>query len=786
MRRFVTVVALLLCSIPFGISVTGCHKPAPVTYCSGGDSGPIVGQVQTVVLNPNLNGLSLNQGAISQVSGTSALDCKGNPVPVTTFTYSNSNPAILDVQPTTGRLCAGTWNRNTGPVPDYTTCTATTGSGIAYLYANAGATSNPLPIYVHPIITSVVLGPPSSNCLTDPATNCSPAAITAASTTSTTQTSCTMNANGCCVTPIVATVAPYISGCLSQGATAQLAARAYAGSGLSQSNISCQVGHLQFAPQAPSIVTIDENGIASALQPGSTLISAAASQATSSAGYFSTCPPATISLTVPGTGSASATNVVINQNNQQVLTAVVTDTHGNSITGLALTYNSTTPTTLSATSAGTVMPTFPGAGTVTAVCQPPNCNPAPYNEIGLNGNGTPITSNPVLVTTSGTNSTILYMASTQSRYIVNEDFTFGTLGAPLQLPYIPNSMVLSENSGTLYLGSSTELMTVNALNLSVSSQDPSVSGVVLSSSPDNTTVVISDPVRKIIYLYNVTGTSGSISSTFGGVATSAHWSPDSQTVYITAGNQLLVHNTFTGWNAIPLAGNTQDVAVTVPSVGAYLSGTTTTGISYCPSTTVSTTGNPPTTANVFYPIADNSAATTDQLAATNDGLHILGATVTGQNLSDLHVTLPSTNACPATVAPGYFQSTYTTYPFAGIIASSITGVVPTSDSSLAFVTYTGTGGVLPAYAPAATGAGTLSNVTLMVGGASAPTSVVPVAGVFSSDNTTFYAGTSGDNQVHIISKSQLKDTGVIAPMLQDASGNIVTPNLLAQHPRQLQ
>jgi len=787
MRRFVTLAALFLCSVPFGISISGCHKATFINYCNGGDTGPELGQVATLVLNPALYGLTINEGEISQANLVNAYDCRGNGVPAT-FTFSSSNSSIVDVQPSTGRFCGGTWNRNTGPIPDYTYCTSNGNAGLAYMYANAGATSNPLPIYVHPIVTSVVLGLPSSNCLTDPATNCSPAAVSAASTSSTSQTACTMAANGCCTTPITATVPPYGNSCLSQGATAQLAGRIYAGTGASQSNISCQVGHLQFSPQNANTVTIDENGIATALQPGSTLVAALINEASSSAGYFSTCPPATITLAVPGTGSASPTNVIVNQNNQQVLTAVVTDTNGNQLTGLSLEYNSTSPTIFRGISAGDVAPIFPGAAAITAVCQPPLCNPAPYNEIGLNGNGTPITSNPVQVTTPGTNSTVLFIGSTQSRYIVPVDFTTNTVGSPVQLPFIPNSMVLTEDQSTLYLGSSTELMIVNAPSTTFTRGDTTISGSVLSVSPDNTVAVITDPVRKLIYLYNIAtnanGT-GTLLSSYGGVATSAQWSPDSQQVYIANGNQLLVFSRDTGWNPVPLATTTQNIVVTVPSVGAYLSGATTTGISYCPSTTVNgpSTGTPPTTTNIFYPVADNSAATTDQLAATNDGLHILGASLAGPTLSDLRVTLPTTNACPATITPGYFQSTDTPHPLTGIVPTGITGIFPASDSSVAFITYTGTGGVLPAYTPSATGTGSLSNVPLLINGAPAPTSVAPVAGVFSLDNTTFYAGTSGDNQVHIISKSLMKDTGVIAPKLLDNNGNLVVPNLLAQRPK---
>src|SRR6185437_5939359 len=149
-------------------------------------------------------------------------------------------------------------------------------SGTAYIAASAdGVTSNPLPVFVHPIVTSIVLGNPSTNCSTDPTTACCPLA--------------TVNQ---------ITAPPYAAGsCISQNQTAQLVARVYAGTGASQTNISCQVGHLSFsASSGNSIVSIDQNGVATAEQPGSTLINANVSNASSSAGFFSTCPPASITL----------------------------------------------------------------------------------------------------------------------------------------------------------------------------------------------------------------------------------------------------------------------------------------------------------------------------------------------------------------------------------------------------------------------------------------------------------------------------------------------------------
>ena len=190
---------------------------------------------------------------------------------------------LADVQPTTGRLCAGTWNRNTGGgIADYTVCNPTNKSGTAYISASAdGATSNPLPIFVHPVVTSIVLGGSSSNCTTDPADNYCPLA---------TGKNCDQ-----------LTAPPYTANsCISQGTTAQLVARVYSGTGATQTNISCLAGHLQFSPQSgaaqsdrdrqPSIRTASPPHrcpVPRSLPPTSPMRPAPPV-------FFSTCPPASI------------------------------------------------------------------------------------------------------------------------------------------------------------------------------------------------------------------------------------------------------------------------------------------------------------------------------------------------------------------------------------------------------------------------------------------------------------------------------------------------------------
>ncbi len=860
MRRFVSLSVLLLSSIPFGVSIAGCSHNAPAQFCNNGDSGMMTTQAATILLQPIVYGISLNYGEIGQIQRPTTTDCKGANVTEAAYVYGTTDMTIADVQPTSGRLCGGTWNRNSGGgIPDFTYCIQNNKSGVAYITASAdGVTSNPIALYVHPVVTGIVLGGTAPGpCSTDPTTLCAtdsgqangcsiqddisafsiandtltflvPNNFTAGESVTIADLSVGTYLNGQTFTVLptglsatqfeaafthanVATTAdagtatpagatappPYIgTSCLSQGTTTQLVSRIYAGSGANRTNISCLAGHLQYGVQGSTslttispVLSIDQNGVATANQPGSVLISANLSDAASSAGIFSTCPPASITFSAAGTTSNP---VVVNENTPQALIATAVDTNGVTLTGLSLEYMSTTPSTIPVTNSGTVSPPLAGTASITAICQPPSCNTASYDQIGLYGNGLPITSNAVNVIVPGTNSTVLYMASTQSLDMVQIDFTTAVLSQPYLLPYVPNSMVISNDGSTIYMGSSSGLMVFNTLNtLNLSRLDVTSPGTVLALSPNDNIVVISDPVRQITELES---SSGGVLSSYGAVGTSAEFSPDSQTVYITAGNQLLVYSTYTGWTSISPATTEKTpvtgVAVTVPAVGAYFAGPTTTARGYCPLSTSTVVNGVASESNVFYPLADSpspnsSPVITDQIAATNDGLHVIGATVTpAPTLNDLRVNIPNTNskgttvsvACPAS---GGLSFSHTVWPtlLDPVKATSITGVLPTSDSSVAFVTYTGAGGVLPAYTPAESGPGTTTYIKLS-GSATAP-----IAGVISADNTTAYFGTSGDNLVHIINRGTLTDTSTLTPNLPGPTGATVPVDLLVQKPR---
>jgi hypothetical protein len=437
MRRFVTLAVLLFFAIPFGISVSGCKHAVAPTYCNGEDSGVQVGQLTSLDLEPRLTGISLNQGEIGRVNSPTGKDCRGDSASASNVVYASTNINLADVAPTNGSLCAGSWNRNTGAgIADYTVCTPAASNGIAYVTASSsGVVSNPIPIFVHPIVTSIVLGPASSNCTTDPASNCvdltqatacdSGPIIPGSGTLTLSMTALsggvatytysaatgqapavgevvtivgTKNGNGI-LNVSNATIASLTTGspgtftitgfpttgflpapdtgeaiiiipdynglaCVSQGHAAQLVARTYAGNGTAlANNISCLVGPVTFTALNASVLTI-ANGGTSGVANGL----ATTSQAASTAGFFNTCPPASIVLGVPNSTTAPTAPVSVNQNTAQPFTATVTDTAGQPITNITLQYISTSPTTIP-TSGASVTPTYPGAAAITAICE---------------------------------------------------------------------------------------------------------------------------------------------------------------------------------------------------------------------------------------------------------------------------------------------------------------------------------------------------------------------------------------------------------------------------------
>ena len=785
MKRFFVLIVLLCLTLPVGLSIAGCgHNPNNYCLKNGHAYGPTINQVAYVVLQPQTTGISLAWGQTRSVDQPTAYNCNNQAQTVTSYTYATTDRSLADISPS-GIICAGTWNRySQGLVAPYTVCTPPSGAsinncgsstnpnaacGVAQITATGGSvTSNPVKVYIHPPITSISINPSAPT-----QTSCYSQGVTVSDS----------NGNPLTLRSETTVLGP-------DGTPIPLS----------------DVGTITYRPSDGSIVTINNttesgsssssssnpNGTMTANQPGATLITAEVAGSSSAAGYFYTCSPTSIALSVNG-----QTNVTVTPSSKPTVTATIKDKNGTTLTGVDLDYSSTEPQNLSVSSAGAISVNFPSTASISAVCQPGNCNPAPIDQIGVYGTGTPIVSNTIKINAPGRASNQLWFASTKSQYVSAIDLTQGTKGTTVRLPYVPNSMVANQTVSQLYFGSYRELMVYNTYTNSISKQDTSVPGVVLAVSPDDDTLVINDQLRKVIYLYSLsTGSSTSI----GGDATHAEFSPNSKTVYITGPHTLYVHNDTTGWSTYPLQStqstactpslnNTgdnpycgRDLAITVPQIGPFVTGSTTTAYGFCPNTTVSPT--------VYYPQAASVADPTDHLAATPNGNQMIGATPSTlvdmwlySDAAQSQLGMP-TGACPqptpTTSGPIKLYPYTVSMPLSGAngpTPSQIDQVVSAPNSSVAFVTYQSNSpdGLLPAYQPSSTPKqqGSLTDVQLSGNAGN------PIDGVFSPDGSIFFVSTSGDDLVHMVSPSTLKDTGTLSPGLTGANNQPVPAQFIA-------
>jgi hypothetical protein len=722
---------------------------------------------------------------------------------VSTYTYGTTNNQLVDISPT-GNICAGKWNRNSGGgIADYTICnfpnplpstgTANTGYlpyGVAYVTATGGSVvSNPVEVYVHPLVTSVTLVGPTG-CLSQGQVSQLDAQACYSATINGTPSNALLCAPSTITNP------------------SQFACPKAPGVG-SVPSCTAAIGPLSYQVGLFSVASINpETNQITAEQPGTTAITASIAGSGSSAGYFSTCPPKSISLTLANGETSGSVNHSVTQN----LVTNVIDTQGNTITGLSLDYQSTDPIDISVSSSGAVTTSYPGTASITAICQPGVCNQSPINEVGLNGTGLSISSNAVSLNYQGTNSNYVWFgAPGQSQYIVPVELLTGTLGSTARMPFVPNSMLMDQLGTNLYMGSERELMIYSLSSNALSKQDSTVPGVVLAVAPDNTSILINDQVLDKFYIYSPTT---GVTATFSGLGAAAAWTPDVQTLYITdsaalGGNHtdtMYVYNQNTGFTTYPLpcsagaataanpctgpssnSDGAQSLAVTVPSVGAYASGSLTVAHTWCPTGTVSDY-----LSMSFYPQGDavyNSShdpVQTDVLAATTNGNHILGAALlSGQvQLSDIGVDIPD-GACKVTTTGtashpvqtldaltiSHTLKQTTLSQLNGPAITQLNGVITSPISNLAFFTYnaspTNYNALLPYYEPTAANTGTLGTLGYVkLAGASAtggPTA--PIAGAFTPDDTLFFVSTAGDNKVHYISLPSLTDTQQLSPNL---------------------
>ena len=297
MRRYLTLVFLVILAVPTGITFSGCTRNPAGEYCNGLGYGLKDTDVQSIDLEPRTTGVSIAFGQTRQISAPTAKTCKGTNASVSGYSYGTTNNQLIDISPS-GNMCAGTWNRNSGGgIADYTICNfpsplPDTGGlpyGTAYISASANSvTSNPVQVFVHAQVSSInlALSAPQQCFSQGASTQLDSEACYAANgkqyefcaPSSVTQYSC--------------------SGGLAPGVT-------------SVPNCSTAIGTLSYSVGTGSVAELNSaNNVITAAQPGTTAITASVAGSGSSAGFFSTCPPKTISITLNGGTNATVTQGV--------------------------------------------------------------------------------------------------------------------------------------------------------------------------------------------------------------------------------------------------------------------------------------------------------------------------------------------------------------------------------------------------------------------------------------------------------------------------------------------
>jgi len=341
--------------------------------------------------------------------------------------------------------------------------------------------------------------------------------------------------------------------------------------------------------------------------PGTTSLFASASNVNSQTLDFTTCPVQSIALAI--TGSSNSVNVT--SGSGKSITATVLDSQGNTISGIPLTWCSSQPATVGAGGSTTnncstnsndalsFTTSKAGGGTVIAACTPPTCNigfqpilPI-YPESVIDVAVAPASS----TTTTTAASTTVYVSSTGVSPSGNCGSTSGcvstvipitvpgnTVGTAITLPATPNSLIFDRQGAKAYLGTdlgffgSRGMMQITPGSPPTVSEFKSVTGKVLTGSPDGKKVIVSDTVStpNQVFVFDTTNNTSIILPIAG--ATAADYSPDNLKAYILAGSTLYVYSTLEPLKTIALGAPATDVSFLANGAFAYLAGGIASGV----------------------------------------------------------------------------------------------------------------------------------------------------------------------------------------------------------------
>lgn len=663
--------------------------------CGGGSKTGATGAITTIDIAPS--SLSLDAGQVSNVTAV-AKDSKGTAVLSATITYASDKDLAVAGQvqvqvANNGAVCAGQWDSKTAPV----VCTKSTSYGSANITATSGGvTSAIVVVSVHPKVTSV-------------------------------------------------TVTTAVAGCTSQTQTQQFSAKAFDGSG---TDVTALVGAFSWVTTNAAVGTVDANGLVTAAAPGQVDVIAQINGVNSLPAPFTTCSPASITLGVTGSNPLQ-TVVTLAPAGTSNLTATVTDTKGNPITTISTLYSSSSTnaaTVVGSALTATVTAVGPGRTSIVASCTPPTCN---------SGVNTPVYSNIVDVTVTGTSSTTVYATAPNSTTIVPITTGTNVAGTALTVPQVTlnnvattvliNSMVFAPNGNRAYIGADKAGLILDG-GTNTFTPITNVQGSAMTVSPNNIFVVFNDAANTRVLVYNANTSAVDALPVNNPVA--AAFSGDSSRLYLLAGSNLYVYDPPAAMITIPLSAAGNDVTGLSQGSLMYLAGGNAGAITAratCNNNQVSSTG---------------TAATPLKITSNSDSTRVFAADTT--NLYDVAVTQGS-SACP----PAPINALSTTALGATVAPSEL---LVTSDGTQVFVVAN------QAFVLDYNTAGkTVSNIALTGGGTT-------LGSGLTSDGAQLWVGAS-TNDVHFINTATKADAAQVAVSLKQADNTVLAPSIIAVRPR---
>jgi hypothetical protein len=679
-----------------------------------------------VGISPGPN-VSLEVGKGLAFSATPAADA---------FTFHSSNTAVLTVA-NNGQACAGTWNSLTVPQ----VCTPGVEGTAQVTASTLGVTSSPVTVYVHAPITSIVVskvpGQPqtlSDSCISKGPVHGPEKWLYQASAF-----------NG--TTDITSSVGPFSWQQINPGSALIV-------------TLSKPANGTQGCLLSPQGQCLNQQ-IVTATTPGIGQIYALASGFIGQPVSVETCRVQSISIAAAG-NLPSTTSFVVNSGTSTVLDATVTDSVGQLITGVPLTWSTSNPVSVGASggtstvfgSVGTATSPAAGQGTVIASCTPPTCNAGikpslpiyPQAAFSFDVHSTTTATSPTVyvTTTACTDKIANPTGATCNPTLVSITRPSSTLpfaaSTPIALPALPAALTFDSSGTNGYLGVDSGNFGRQGLMIFSGTSVTEVTGApgrVLAISPDRNSAVISDTAdspNKVFICTNCT-TSRTVTTLLINGATAAAFSPDSLKAYILAGSNLYVYSKLDPLQTITLTGTANDVAFHPEGGFAYVAG--------------------PSTSITPYRTCDNAPISGGTVNTANNPL-IIRALPDGSTLLVLdppNIDLVSVTSLTSLLCTGTVTNTTSSFDLGeGNFIPSQFFVSP--DGSTAYILGNSSAGPPPARLPFVM----VFNVNTQTSSAlSLSNNATPLSASLAPDGKLLFAG-ADDGTVHVIDTTSGLDT----------------------------